>query len=108
MGFGGGSVFGPGGGVFGPGGGGGSGGATRGGAPFAGIPSELQDAVTKLVKTEPEHGEPDFVFTQRSTDHRPLTLMRLIKDRWRIAILSLIFLTFETVGFQTGPYLTQI
>ena len=29
-------------------------------------------------------------------------------DRWRIALLSLIFLTIETVGFQTGPLLTQI
>ena len=32
----------------------------------------------------------------------------MIKDRWQIALLSVIFLTIETVGFQTGPYLTQI
>ena len=32
----------------------------------------------------------------------------MIKDRWRIALLSVVFLTIETVGFQTGPYLTQI
>ena len=32
----------------------------------------------------------------------------MILDRWRIALLSLIFLTIETIGFQTGPYLTQI
>ena len=82
--------------------------ATAGGASFAGIPPELEDAVNKLVATEPDHGEPEAKFTHRVVDHRPLTLKRLIFDRWRIAILSLIFLTIETIGFQTGPFLTQI
>jgi ATP-binding cassette, subfamily B, bacterial len=111
--FGGGGVGLGGGGGFGGGAGmgrgmGGAGMATEGGAPFAGIPPELQESVTKLIATEPDHGEPDATFTQHPTDIRPLTLFRLIKDRWRIAILSLIFLTIETLGFQTGPYLTQI
>jgi ATP-binding cassette subfamily B protein len=91
-----------------PGAWGGAGNATQGGAPFAGIPPELQDAVTKLIETEPDHGEPGVVFTQRSPDNRSLTLTRMIMDRWRIALLSVVFLTIETVGFQTGPYLTQI
>jgi ATP-binding cassette, subfamily B, bacterial len=117
MNFGGGAMWGGGmGGGGGRGGGGGAGGglvggaasATQGGAPFAGIPPELQEAVTKLIAIEPEHPEPTVKFTHRSTDRRTLTLTRLIMDRWRIAILSLIFLTIETVGFQTGPYLTQI
>ncbi|MBO0746895.1 MAG: hypothetical protein J2O47_01010, partial [Acidimicrobiaceae bacterium] len=82
--------------------------ATSGGAPFAGIPPELEEAVTELVASEPDHGEPDAHFTHRTVDYRPITLKRLIFDRWKIAILSLIFLTVETVGFQTGPYLTQI
>jgi ATP-binding cassette, subfamily B, bacterial len=116
MNFGGGAMWG--GGMAGGGGrgGGGAGGglvggaasATQGGAPFAGIPPELQEAVTNLIAIEPEHPEPTIKFTHRSTDRRTLTLTRLIMDRWRIAILSLIFLTIETVGFQTGPYLTQI
>jgi ATP-binding cassette subfamily B protein len=110
--FGGGAMWGAGvaggrGGGFG-GGWGGAGNATQGGAPFAGIPPELQDAVEKLMATEPDHGEPTAVFTHRSPDTRPLTLRSMIVDRWRIALLSLIFLTVETVGFQTGPYLTQI
>ncbi len=87
---------------------GGAGNATQGGAPFAGVPPELEDAVKKLIATEPDHGEPDAVFTQRASDTRPLTLRRMIMDRWRIALLSVIFLTIETVGFQTGPYLTQV
>jgi len=113
MGFGGGPVWGGGmggGGHAGRGGGGfgGAGNATVGGAPFAGIPPELEDAVTKLVDTEPDHGEPDAVFTQRATDKRVLSISQMVKDRWQIALLSVIFLTIETVGFQTGPYLTQI
>ncbi len=90
--FGGGPMWGgAGGGGLGGGGGragawGGAGNATQGGAPFAGIPPELADAVTKLVATEPDHGEPDAVFTQRVSDTRPLTLMRMIEDRWRVAL----------------------
>jgi len=87
---------------------GGAGQATQGGAPFAGVPPELEDAVKKLIATEPDHGEPDAVFTQRATDTRPVTLRQMIMDRWRIALLSVIFLTIETIGFQTGPYLTQV
>ncbi|HXR23623.1 MAG TPA: ABC transporter ATP-binding protein, partial [Acidimicrobiales bacterium] len=87
---------------------GGAGNATQGGAPFAGIPPELADAVTGLVATEPDHGEPDAVFTQRVSDTRPLTVMRMIADRWRLALLSVVLLSVETVGFQTGPYLTQV
>jgi ATP-binding cassette subfamily B protein len=116
MGFGGGPMWGGGvggglggGAAGGRGGGwGGAGNATGGGAPFAGIPPELQDAVTKLMESEPQHPEPDAKFTQRSQDRRVLTLTRMVMDRWRIALLSVIFLTIETVGFQTGPYLTQI
>ena len=86
----------------------GAGNATQGGAPFAGIPPELQEAVTALVKTEPDHGEPVATFTHRPSDTRTLTLRRMITDRWPIALMSVIFLSIETIGFQTGPYLTQI
>ena len=73
-----------------------------------GHPPRATGPVTRLIRTEPDHGEPEALFTQRATDTRPLTLTRMIMDRWRIALLSVIFLTIETVGFQTGPYLTQI
>ena len=111
MGFGGGAMWGgpaTGGGGGASGNWGGSGQATAGGAPFAGIPPELQESVTKLVGTEPDHGEPDATFTQRSQDKSLLTLTSMIKARWKIALWSVIFLTIETAGFQTGPYLTQI
>jgi ATP-binding cassette, subfamily B, bacterial len=108
MGFGGGPMWGGVGGGGRPGAWGGAGNATQGGAPFAGIPPELQGPVTRLIETEPDHGEPEARFTQRATDTRRLTLTRMIMDRWQIALLSVILLTIETVGFQTGPYLTQI
>jgi ATP-binding cassette, subfamily B, bacterial len=109
MAFGGGPMWGGGaGGGVRPGAWGGAGNATQGGAPFAGVPPELEEAVDQLVATEPDHGEPDAIFTQRPSDTRPLTLRRMIGDRRHVALLSLVFLTLETIGFQTGPYLTQI
>jgi ATP-binding cassette subfamily B protein len=83
-------------------------GSTAGGAPFAGIPPELEDAVTKLVATEPDHPRPTAIFSQISDQVGRLTLWSLIRARWSIAVWSLIFLTIETIGFQIGPYLTQI
>ena len=37
----------------------GSAGRPGGGLPFAGIPSELQSGVERLIADEPDHGEPD-------------------------------------------------
>lgn len=79
-----------------------------GGAPFAGIPAELEAAVEKLIATEPEHPRPTAVYTPRNQDRGRLTLWSLVRARWSIAVWSLVFLTIETIGFQTGPYLTQI
>jgi ATP-binding cassette, subfamily B, bacterial len=110
MGFGGGPMWGAGGQQGGWGRGGGGGGAQRqqDGAPFAGIPPELQGAVTELLKTEPEHPAPTAVFTRHNDDHRPLSLRLLIRNRWKLALVALILVGIETAGYQTGPYLTQI
>jgi ATP-binding cassette subfamily B protein len=76
--------------------------------PFAGIPPELEAAVGTLVAGEPDHGEPAARYTPRNTDLRPLTLGRLMRRRWRLAVMALVLVALESVGFQTGPYLTQI
>jgi ATP-binding cassette subfamily B protein len=76
--------------------------------PFAGIPPELEAAVKKLVAGEPDHGEPAARYSPRVTDHRALTLSRLIRRRWPLAVMALFLVTLESVGYQTGPYLTQI
>jgi ATP-binding cassette subfamily B protein len=108
MGFGGGPMWGGGqqGGWGRPGGGGAQ--RQQDGAPFAGIPPELQGAVEKLMETEPEHPAPTAVFTRHSGDHRPLSLRLLIRHRWKLALVALLLVGLETAGYQTGPYLTQI
>ena len=52
-----------------------------GGAPFAGIPPELEEAVKGLVATEPEHPRPTAKFTAISRDPGKLTLWSLIRAR---------------------------
>ena len=47
------------------GGGGRPGAPAAPGLPFGGIPSELQDGVDALLAEEPDHGEPDVVFSQQ-------------------------------------------
>ena len=76
--------------------------------PFAGIPPELEGAVTKLLGTEPEHPAPVARFTRRDPDRRPLTLGLLLRHRWQLALSALILVAIESTGYQTGPYLTQI
>ncbi|MBO0822679.1 MAG: ABC transporter ATP-binding protein [Actinobacteria bacterium] len=78
------------------------------GGPFVGMPPELAESVARLLDTEPEHGQPTAVFTARNPDPRPLTLRRLLARRWRLGVTALILLAVESVGYQTGPYLTQI
>jgi len=78
------------------------------GGPFAGIPPELEGPVRKLLATEPDHAEPAARFTARNPDRHPLTLGRLIRHRWRLGITALVLVAVESVGYQTGPYLTQI
>lgn len=97
--------------------GGGFGGAPGGfgrpaapGLPFAGIPSELQDGVDRLLASEPEHGEPTIVFTQNGSedDLRRLTLWRLLtKYRAMLALAGLLVVVIA-VAAQTGPKLTEI
>jgi ATP-binding cassette subfamily B protein len=97
--------------------GGGFGGAPGGfgrpaapGLPFAGIPSELQDGVDRLLATEPEYAEPDVVFQQNGseTDLKRLTLWRLLtKYPGMLAIAGLLVVVIS-IAAQTGPKLTEI
>ncbi|MCU1494128.1 MAG: transporter ATP-binding protein [Acidimicrobiaceae bacterium] len=102
MGFGGGIGFG--GGAM----GGGAAGGAAAGVPFAGIPEELRPGVERLVATEPEHPEPDVHFSHRTVPERALSLVLLLRRQWKIALLSVVLIGLETVGLQTGPFLTQI
>ncbi len=80
------------------------------GLPFAGIPTELQGGVDRLLASEPEYTEPDDVFTQNGSedDLRRLTLWRLLtKYPVMLAIAGLLVVVIS-VASQTGPKLTEI
>ncbi|MFI9384914.1 ABC transporter ATP-binding protein [Kutzneria sp. NPDC052558] len=99
-----------------PGGGGGGGpmfGAARAGAsglPFAGVPSEMQAGVDKLLKTEPEHPEPEVVFEhgRPDPDGAKLSLRRLVRPYWAMALWAGLLVVVEALTLQAGPKLTQI
>jgi ATP-binding cassette, subfamily B, bacterial len=103
-----------GGGMMGGGGGGMMGGRPGGpagnpgnGLPFAGIPPELQEGVDKLLKTEPEHGEPSAKFSYQMTtaERRKLTLRELVMEHWHLAALAGLLVTIVSLANQAGPAL---
>jgi ATP-binding cassette subfamily B protein len=107
MSFGGGTVSG---GAFGRTGGSRAAAAPGGGLPFAGIPSELQEGVDKLLATEPDHGEPSARFRHRAAanDGVPLTLRGLIFRHWRLGATAALLVTIVSVTNQAGPKLIDI
>jgi len=80
------------------------------GLPFAGIPSELQSGVDRLLQSEPEHPEPDLVFTQNGTEMegRRLTLWRLLTEYPGMLALAGLLVVVIAVISQTGPKITEI
>ena len=83
--------------------------APGGGLPFAGIPSELHAGVDKLLAREPEHGEPDAVFSHRALDESgaSLTLRSLILRRRRPAALAAALMIVVSLANQAGPALIK-
>jgi len=80
------------------------------GLPFAGIPSELQDGVDRLLASEPEHAEPDIVFQQNGSEAelRRLSLRRLLTKYPRMLALAGLLVVVISITAQTGPKLTEI
>jgi ATP-binding cassette, subfamily B, bacterial len=96
------------------GGGGGRGGPSRAapgnGLPFAGIPTELQDGVDKLLKEEPEHRAPDAKFTYLNADaaSKHLNLRQLIFRHWQLGVWAIVLVCITSVTNQLGPLLIEI
>jgi ATP-binding cassette subfamily B protein len=97
--------------------GGGFGGAPGGfgrpaapGLPFAGIPYELQDGVDRLLKSEPDHPDPDAVFSQTASERelRRLSLWRLLTKYRAMLLLSGFLIAVIAVASQAGPKLTEV
>ena len=103
-------MFGGGGAGGGLGGQGGAQAAAASGLPFAGIPSELQEGVDTLLATEPEHPEPDVVFSQTGSeaDIKRMTLWRLLTKYPGMLALSGVLVVVIAVASQAGPALTGI
>jgi ATP-binding cassette, subfamily B, bacterial len=95
--------------MFGPAGGSRSAAAPGGGLPFAGIPSELQAGVDKLLAEEPDHGEPNARFSYRADDDsgKRLTLRALIFRHWHLGVLALVLVAIVSVTNQAGPALIE-
>jgi len=97
-------------------GGGGLGGAPGGfgrpaapGLPFAGIPSELQDGVDRLVASEPEYETPTLTFEQNANEEelKRLTLWRLLTKYRGMLLLSGFLVVVISVAGQVGPKLVE-
>ncbi|KUN90254.1 ABC transporter ATP-binding protein [Streptomyces bungoensis] len=88
----------------------GGGRAAAPGLPFAGVPPEMQASVDRLLKTEPEHPEPEVVFEhgRPDPDGAGLSLRRLIRPYWSMVLLAGVFVALEALTLQAGPKLTQI
>jgi ATP-binding cassette subfamily B protein len=95
--------------MFGPAGGSRSAAAPGGGLPFAGIPSELQAGVDKLLAEEPDHGEPKARFSYRTDDDsgKHLTLRALIFRHWHLGVFALVLVAIVSVANQAGPALIE-
>lgn len=81
-----------------------------GGLPFAGIPSELQAGVDKLLKEEPDHGEPTATFSYRKAgdEAESLSLRGLLFRHWKLGALAVVFVTIVSIANQAGPKLIDI
>jgi ATP-binding cassette subfamily B protein len=81
-----------------------------GGLPFAGIPSEMQAGVDRLLTGEPEHAKPTARFSHRASDDGAtrLTLRGLILAHWRLGFAAAAYVTIVSIANQAGPELISI
>jgi ATP-binding cassette subfamily B protein len=89
------------------GGGSGSAASPGGGLPFAGIPSELQEGVDRLLLEEPDHGDPGAHFSHAAADEagKHLTLRGLTFRHWHLGVFALVLVAIISVVNQAGPWL---
>jgi ATP-binding cassette subfamily B protein len=81
-----------------------------GGLPFAGIPSELQAGVDRLLASEPEHPDPRVTFSYgRAGDPTErLSLRGLLLEHWHLGLLAVVLVAIVSVFNQAGPTLIGI
>jgi ATP-binding cassette, subfamily B, bacterial len=80
------------------------------GLPFAGIPSELQAGVDKLLRDEPNYGEPTARFSYRRAgdEAEHLNLRGLLFKHWKLGVLAIVLVAIVSVTNQAGPKLIDL
>jgi ATP-binding cassette subfamily B protein len=80
-----------------------------GGLPFAGVPSEMQAGVDRVLAEEPDHGDPQVHFTYRAGpgEFRNPTLRGLLFRHWHLGLLAVLFVCIVSVVNQAGPKLVS-
>ncbi len=88
----------------------GSPGNPGGGLPFAGIPSELQDGVDRLLADEPKHPDPTVTFSygKAGDQTEKLTFRALLLEHWQLGLLAAALVAIISVFNQAGPTLIGI
>ncbi len=77
------------------------------GLPFAGVPSEMQQGASEILKREPVHQEPSITFHRLARRTSRLNLRSLFENRLSAALWGLFLLAVETITALLGPVLTQ-
>ena len=77
------------------------------GLPFAGVPSEMQEGASEILKREPIHPEPVVSFHRLAHRASRLNLRSLFENHRIAALWGLFLLAVETITALLGPVLTQ-
>jgi len=83
--------------------------SAQAGLPFGGIPSELQQGVDKILKTEPEHPTSDVHFTALPSERerRRLTIPLLVHEHPVLLAAGALLVLVVGVFGVAGPFLVQ-
>ena len=77
------------------------------GLPFAGIPSELQAGVEKLLRNEPDWPNPEGDFSHQMPRYG-VSLKRMLRPHRRIASITVFLIVLEAITIAAGPFLSRI
>jgi ATP-binding cassette subfamily B protein len=77
------------------------------GLPFAGIPSELQAGVEKLLDHEPDWPNPEGGFSHKMPQYG-VSLKRMLRPHRRLSWIAGLLVVIEAITIAGGPFLGQV
>jgi ATP-binding cassette subfamily B protein len=85
-------------------------GSSQAGLPFAGIPSELQEGVDRVLSTEEPREPSNEIFSAlpSTAEKARLTLVQLLLEHPALLVWSAILVIVVAITSQLGPALTEI